>query len=150
MPVSAETRRGELKRIPTAARLALAAAAMLLIAGLVVRAIARATQQAKVSRAEAEIAILKRALDRYYVDNGAYPSALGALYGLDGQKQTDARVRYARRYVVDLPERDPWGNHFYYESDGKMYVLKSYGADGNPGGSGDDADIVAAEGMSKG
>lgn len=139
-----------MKRIPTAARAAVAAAIMLLIAVLVVRAIGRATQQAKVSRAEAEIAILKRALDRYYVDNGAYPSALGALYGIDGQKQTHPQIKYARRYVVDLPERDPWGNDFYYESDGKMYVLKSYGADGNPGGSGDDADIVAAEGMSNG
>ena len=131
-----------------AVRTAAAALAMLLAILIVVRAISRATEEAKVSRAEAEIAILKRALDRYYLDNGSYPSVLAALYNPPPQKASHAQIKYVRRYVADLPEHDPWGNRFYYESDGKMYVVKSFGADGNPGGTGNDADIVADASMS--
>ncbi|HUA35019.1 MAG TPA: type II secretion system protein GspG [Candidatus Binataceae bacterium] len=134
-------------RIPIAARIAVTGLAMLLVAALVVRAIARATEQAKVSRAEAEIAILKRALDRYYFDNGAYPTVLDALYNPTAHKSASGQIKYVGRYVSDLPEHDPWGNPFYYESDGQMYVLKSFGADGVPGGTGNNSDIVADANM---
>jgi general secretion pathway protein G len=33
------------------------------------------------------------------------------------------------------------GPPYFYQSDGNAYVLKSLGADGKPGGSGNDADI---------
>jgi general secretion pathway protein G len=135
----------QLHRIPMAARLAIATLAVALIVSFAVRGIVQATQEAKVKRAEAEIAILKHALDRYYVDNGAYPQSLGIL--CDPQDppadKNDLANLNARRYLAGLPEVDPWGNQFSYETDGKMYVLKSFGADGAPGGQGDDADIVA-------
>ncbi len=134
-------------RIPLAARIAATGLVMLLVALILVRAIARATEEARVSRAEAEIAILKRALDRYYLDNGAYPTALEQLYNPPPLTATGAQFKAVRRYVSDLPEHDPWGNRFYYESDGKMYVLKSFGADGVPGGRGNDSDIVADANM---
>jgi len=128
------------KRVPIAAQIAATALAMLLVTLIVVRAISHGTEEARVSRAEAEIAILKRALDRYYLDNGTYPAALDVLYN---PFASGTPVRYARRYVSDLPQHDPWGNGFFYESDGKMYVLKSFGADGAPGGVGNDSDIAA-------
>lgn len=40
----------------------------------------------------------------------------------------------------DLP-KDPWDNDFVYESDGRSYNIFSYGADAEPGGEGNDADI---------
>ena len=36
---------------------------------------------------------------------------------------------------------DPWDNEYIYESDGKTYKIKSFGADGIEGGEGFDADI---------
>ena len=36
---------------------------------------------------------------------------------------------------------DPWGTPYFYQSDGNAYVLKSFGADGKPGGTGKDEDI---------
>jgi general secretion pathway protein G len=36
---------------------------------------------------------------------------------------------------------DPWGNAYEYESSGGSFTLYSYGADGQRGGEGDDADI---------
>lgn len=36
---------------------------------------------------------------------------------------------------------DPWGNPYEYESDGRQYTLRSYGADSQPGGENYDKDI---------
>lgn len=37
--------------------------------------------------------------------------------------------------------KDPWDNDFSYDSDGKTFNIMSYGADGEQGGEGQDADI---------
>jgi general secretion pathway protein G len=36
---------------------------------------------------------------------------------------------------------DPWDNPYHYIPEGRDFTLMSYGADGSPGGEGDDADI---------
>jgi general secretion pathway protein G len=41
----------------------------------------------------------------------------------------------------DQVPKDPWDNDFIYESDGKTVNIYSYGADGEAGGEGNDADI---------
>ena len=46
-------------------------------------------------------------------------------------------------YIEKVP-LDPWGTPYFYQSDGNAYVLKSYGADGKPGGSGKDEDIAGS------
>lgn len=46
-------------------------------------------------------------------------------------------------FVAQLP-RDPWGHPYVYESTGPLWAdVVSYGADGEPGGSGGGADISA-------
>ena len=40
----------------------------------------------------------------------------------------------------DIP-RDPWGNEYVYDSDGREFSLISYGPDGEQGGEDEDADI---------
>jgi general secretion pathway protein G len=44
-------------------------------------------------------------------------------------------------------DKDPWGNPYVYAAPGEHseYDLSSLGADGKPGGSGDDADINSWE-----
>lgn len=49
-------------------------------------------------------------------------------------------VLVARNYL-SRPPLDAWGNEYVYQTDGRAYSLKSYGADGQPGGNGVDADI---------
>lgn len=46
-------------------------------------------------------------------------------------------------FIADgkLP-KDPWGNPYDFFSDGKSFVIISYGKDGKEGGEGHDADIV--------
>ncbi len=73
-----------------------------------------------------------RAIERYRWRRGAYPESLAVL-------------------VPDfLDERpvDPWGRDLRYRRKGprRGYVLACYGSDGEPGGEGEDADLIADNG----
>jgi general secretion pathway protein G len=46
------------------------------------------------------------------------------------------------KLLAEVPA-DPWGRQYLYQYDGKKGLVLSYGADGQPGGSGDDADLGA-------
>jgi len=95
-------------------------------------------QQAGAMRdvALSEISTLEGALDTYRLDVGEYPDSLD---GLEEDNTNGARWNgpYLRRGVPD----DPWDNPYAYESNGREFTLISYGADGDRGGEGDDADI---------
>ncbi len=113
-----------------------------LLATIVVQNLRGATDKAKRIKAEADISALKTALDRYYLDNGYYPSSdqgLPALVSAPSNGKIPADYPPGG-YIEKIPN-DPWGNPYVYQSDGDNYVLKSYGADGVEGGSGKNADI---------
>jgi general secretion pathway protein G len=117
-----------------------------LLATLVVQSLRGATDKAKRTKAMADIAELKTALDRYYIDNGSYPSTdqgLNALVTPSGQGAQNTNYEEGG-YIRRIPA-DPWGNQYVYSSDGSNYTLKSLGADGAEGGSGKNADIDAAQ-----
>ena len=116
-----------------------------LLATLVVQSLRGATDKAKRTKAMADIAELKTALDRYYIDSGSYPTTDQGLQALvapptqggGGDPQADG-------YVRRIPS-DPWNNPYVYQSDGNTYTLKSLGADGAEGGTGKNADIDASQ-----
>ncbi len=113
-----------------------------LLATIVVQSLRGATDKAKVTKAEADISEIKTALDRYYLDNGYYPTSdqgLAALVTAPTSGQIPSNYEDGG-YIEKLP-LDPWGTPYFYQSDGNSYVLKSFGADGKPGGTGKDADI---------
>jgi general secretion pathway protein G len=113
-----------------------------LLATIVVQNLRGATDKAKRIKAEADISALKTALDRYYLDNGSYPSSdqgLTALVSAPSNGKIPADYPPGG-YIEKIPN-DPWGNAYVYQSDGDNYVLKSYGADGVEGGTGKNADI---------
>lgn len=117
-----------------------------LLATLVVQSLRGATDKAKRTKAMADIAELKTALDRYYIDIGSYPTSdqgLAALVNPPGS-QTDPTGGSDAGYIKRIPN-DPWGNPYVYQSDGTNYSLKSYGADGVEGGTGKNADIDASQ-----
>lgn len=81
---------------------------------------------------------VEQALDAYRIRHGTLPSTEEGLKALVTQ-----------RIMKELP-KDAWGNEFIYERhDKNSYTLKSLGADGKTGGSGDDEDLVL-EGLYKG
>ncbi len=117
-----------------------------LLATIVVQSLRGATDKAKRVKAQADIAELKTGLDRYYLDAGSYPTSdqgLQALVAAPSGGQVPANYE-SGGYLQSIP-KDPWGNPYFYQSDGNSYVLKSYGADGVEGGDGKNADIDGSQ-----
>ena len=116
-----------------------------LLATLVVQSLRGATDKAKRTKAMADIAELKTALDRYYIDSGSYPTSDQGLQALvSPPSQNGGGDPPADGYIKRVPN-DPWNNPYVYQSDGNTYTLKSLGADGAEGGTGKNADIDASQ-----
>lgn len=102
-----------------------------LLATIVVQSLRGAADKAKKTKAQADLAEIKTALDRYYLDNGYYPSTdqgLSALVSAPTSGRPPGNYE-SGGYIERLPS-DPWGNQYFYQSDGNSYVLKSYGKGG--------------------
>ena len=95
-------------------------------------------QQAGAQRdaAMANISTLSAALDIHRLDAGEYPDSLDGL-----QVNHSGRASWNGPYLRRDVPLDPWNNEFVYDADGREFTLLSYGADGERGGEGDDADI---------
>ncbi|HKM53331.1 MAG TPA: type II secretion system major pseudopilin GspG [Isosphaeraceae bacterium] len=118
-----------------------------LLATIVVQSLRGATDKAKRTKAMADIHEIQTALDRYYLDNGFYPTTDQGLQALV-TRPNSGRVptKYEDGgYIIQRVPLDPWGNPYFYQSDGNTYALKSYGADGTEGGEGKNADIDASQ-----
>jgi general secretion pathway protein G len=117
-----------------------------LLATIVVQSLRGATDKAKRVKAQADLHEFQTALDRYYLDNGYYPTSdqgLQALVSRPGSGRVPANYEEGG-YIQRIP-LDPWGNPYFYQSDGNTYSLKSFGADGVEGGEGKNADIDASQ-----
>ena len=94
---------------------------------------------AKVARAQIEA--FGQALDQYRLDVGSYPNTEQGLAALRAAPQQTSRWQgpYLKR---DVPV-DPWGKPYIYRAPGQHgeYDLLSHGADGQPGGDGEAADV---------
>lgn len=105
------------------------------------------TQKAKVAKTKQILSTLSTTLDRYNLDNGMYPSTEQGLEALLNEPTTEPLPDnynpggYIRGNKIP---KDGWGNDIHYANpgtDGNDYDLISYGADGEEGGEGYDADI---------
>jgi general secretion pathway protein G len=96
-------------------------------------------QQAGAQRdaAMSQISSLETALDTYRLDVGEYPDSLEGLVSNDSGRAS-WNGPYLRR---DVLPKDPWGNDYVYDVDGRQFTLISYARDGAQGGEDDDADI---------
>jgi general secretion pathway protein G len=117
-----------------------------LLATIVVQNLRSATDRAKRVKAQADIAQIKSGLDRFYLDAGGYPTTDQGLPALVTAPTTgNVPHDWQGPYLEKIPN-DPWGNPYFYQSDGSTYVLKSFGADGTEGGEGKNADIDGSSG----
>jgi len=98
-------------------------------------------EQAKITKAKADIASLEAALDLYRLDIGTYPTTDQGLEALT-EKPSDAPSWKEGGYLKKLPN-DPWGHPYNYLNPGIHGTVDifSYGADGGDGGDGANADI---------
>lgn len=115
-----------------------------LLAALVFPKLMPKVGKGKQSAAKAQIELLGQALDQFRLDTGRYPTTQEGLEALI----TDPGIKgWDGPYLKKALPKDPWGNPFHYESPGNHgdYDLYSYGADGNPGGEGENKDINSWE-----
>lgn len=98
--------------------------------------------KSEVKAAKAQIDALGKALDQYRLDTGHYPSAEQGLNALVTKPANENK--WEGPYLTKAVPNDPWGRPYLYKSPGEHgdYDLLSYGKDGQPGGSGENADVV--------
>jgi general secretion pathway protein G len=114
-----------------------------LLAGFVAPRYISQVGKSEVSVARAQIDALEKALDQYRLDTGHYPSTelgLGALI-----QRPASETKWAGPYLRKEVPLDPWGKPYLYRTPGQKrdFELLSYGRDGQPGGTGEDADLGA-------
>ena len=86
---------------------------------------------------------IANAVELYRIETGRYPEELTDLV-----RRPDGVERWNGPYVRKLSQlQDPWGNDLVMRRPGENgpFDIISYGADGRPGGEGDDADINSWE-----
>lgn len=100
---------------------------------------------AKVQTAEAQLKLLRGAVETMKLDINRYPTKEEGLQALVTKPDSgQATSRWNGPYLEGAVPMDPWGNPYYYappEVSGQPFDLYSLGADGQPGGEGLDTDI---------
>ncbi|MCU6501534.1 type II secretion system major pseudopilin GspG [Rugamonas sp. A1-17] len=97
--------------------------------------------KAQITRAQIEL--MDKAVIQYRIDTGHYPSTEMGLPALLAAPFSEAVWLGPYLKTTTLP-LDQWEHAYVYRvpgADGREFDIISYGADGQPGGTGDDADI---------
>ena len=94
--------------------------------------------------AKQDISRLQQALVMFKINEGKYPKSS---QGLESLKNNPGNLRNPSKYpnggYINKIPVDPWGNNYVYIFPGQNseYDIVSLGADGQPGGEGENADI---------
>ena len=116
-------------------------AILTLLAGLVGPRVLGQLGGAKAKTAAVQIADLDKSLELFKLDVGRYPTTEEGLQALN-EPPADS-PRWAGPYLKKGVPADPWGRPYQYVHPGERgeFDLFSFGRDGQPGGTGDAADI---------
>ena len=119
-----------------------------LLATVVLINVLPSQDKAMATKARADIATLEQAMEMYRLDNLSYPSGgagLQALVSAPAGMAQPGRYRPGG-YIKSLPN-DPWGRPYQLSVPGRSgpFEIYSLGADGAPGGEGENADIYSGE-----
>jgi len=116
-----------------------------LLAALVGPRFIRQEEKAKIKATKAQIELFGTALDTFRLDVGRYPRAEEGLEAL--RTKPGGLERWDGPYLKKELPLDPWGKAYVYKSPGDHgpFDIVSYGADGAPGGEGDNRDITSWE-----
>lgn len=93
--------------------------------------------KARSETTRASITSIENAANRFKMDTSDYPKKLEDLVEKPGYV---SEREWAGPYLKKVP-LDGWGNEFKYRVRGSKMVIKSLGADDQPGGQGENADI---------
>lgn len=116
-----------------------------LIASLVGPRLFSRVDTSKVQVAETQTRLLRGAVETFRLEVGRIPTideGLAVLYTPPLDER--AKARWRGPYLDESVPADPWGKAYQYSipgSDGLPFAIYSFGADGEPGGEGNNADI---------
>ena len=112
------------------------------LAALIVPNVISRADDARVTAARTDVNNLMQALKLYRLDNQRYPTGEQGLQALLTRPTTGPAAPNWKAYVEKLPN-DPWGRPYQYLNPGLKGEIDvfSFGADGQPGGEGNNADI---------
>ena len=121
-----------------------------ILATLLIPRIMERPEEARRIKGKMDIKTIESALKLYKIDSGTYPTTEQGLEALVKKPETSPVPKKWREggYLEGSVPNDPWGNPFYYTSpgsDGRDFEIISYGNDGQPGGTGRDADISSTD-----
>lgn len=118
-----------------------------LLAALVLPKFIGSEDKAKREVVKTQVRAFESALDAYRLDNGFYPTTdqgLDALVKKPEVGRVPAKWREGGYLKPARIPKDPWNKDYVYLAPGgenREYEITSYGADGEPGGEGYNADI---------
>lgn len=111
-----------------------------LIASIAAPQVLRYLGSARSGTALAQIRNIESALELFYIDNGRYPTAEEGLAALT--TAPSSAPRWNGPYLKNLSAlNDPWGRPYVYETGDQVLVIRTFGRDGKPDGSGEDRDL---------
>lgn len=113
-----------------------------ILAALVVPKIINRPDEARVVKAKQDVLSIQNALDLYKLDNGFYPSTDQGIHALVQRPSSGPTANNWQSYLKSIP-KDPWGRDYLYLNPGEHSDVDvfTYGADGQPSGTGVNADI---------
>ena len=119
-----------------------------ILAALVVPKLMGRADDARIAAAKQDISTMMQALKLYKLDNQRYPTTEQGLTALINKPTSGPAANGWKTggYLDKLP-KDPWGNSYQFLSPGIKGEVDIFtlGADGQPGGTGNDADIGSWE-----
>ena len=112
------------------------------LAALIVPNVLDRADDARATAARTDVANLMQALKLYKLDNQRFPTAEQGLQALVARPAAQPAPPNWRPYLEKLPN-DPWGRPYQYLNPGVKGEIDvmSFGADGQAGGEGKNADI---------
>ncbi|MGQ3889533.1 GspG family T2SS major pseudopilin variant LspG [Legionella sp. CNM-1927-20] len=113
-----------------------------ILASIVVPKIISRPDEARAVKAKQDVLAIQNALDLYKLDNGFYPTTDQGLTALVEKPTSNPVPRDWKQYLKSVP-KDPWGREYLYLNPGEHGEVDVFtlGADGQPGGTGKDAEI---------
>ncbi len=113
-----------------------------LLAGFVAPRYFAQVGKSQVKEAKAQIDALDKAIEAFRLDVGRLPTTEEGLAVLNTAPPNEPN--WAGPYLQKAVPLDPWGHPYVYAAPGTHnndFDLMSYGKDGQPGGTGENADI---------